>query len=100
MTSLTEAMATDVLPLPDGAERDDPARGRQAGVRNFDRDVCCVLGLPFDALTMTQAVAHVRQAAFSNTRCFISTPNLNFLIGARSDRAFRDSVLHLSLIHI
>ncbi|MGH8796774.1 MAG: WecB/TagA/CpsF family glycosyltransferase [Caldimonas sp.] len=63
----------------------------------FDRDTVCVLGLPFDAIDLTQAVEKVRAAAFTNTRCFVSTPNLNFLIAARRDPAFRDSVLHSDL---
>lgn len=61
--------------------------------RRFERDVVSVLGLPFDTFDLAQAVERVRSAAFSSTRCFISTPNLNFVIAALSDGAFRDSVL-------
>jgi N-acetylglucosaminyldiphosphoundecaprenol N-acetyl-beta-D-mannosaminyltransferase len=96
MTNLTEAMTADAWPRTQEAGSVVPsARGR--GSADFQREVYCVLGLPFDALTMAQAVAGVRQAAFSNTRCFISTPNLNFLIAARTDRAFRQSVLNSDL---
>src|SRR4051812_3004369 len=99
MTSLSESMATDAWPSSDpNAERSRPPHGdRAVAAPDFQRDVYCVLGLPFDAVTMTQTVARVRQAALTNKRCFISTPNLNFLIAARSDTAFRDSVLNSDL---
>jgi len=92
-------MATDSWPSSDpNAERSRPPHGdRAVAAPDFQRDVYCVLGLPFDAVTMTQTVARVRQAALMNKRCFISTPNLNFLIAARSDTAFRDSVLNSDL---
>ena len=64
---------------------------------DFDREVYCVLGLPVDAVDMDGAVAAVRRAAASGRRCMVSTPNLNFLAGALSDPAFRDSVLESDL---
>jgi N-acetylglucosaminyldiphosphoundecaprenol N-acetyl-beta-D-mannosaminyltransferase len=66
----------------------------------FDRPLICILGLPFDRVTVAQAVQRIRDAAFSGRRCFVSTPNLNFAMTARADAAFRDSVLRsdLSLI--
>jgi N-acetylglucosaminyldiphosphoundecaprenol N-acetyl-beta-D-mannosaminyltransferase len=69
----------------------------RAGV-DFDRDVHCLMGLPIDAICMEGAVERVRQDAFSNRRCFVSTVNLNFLMAARSDAAFRSSVLHSDLV--
>ena len=63
----------------------------------FHRDVWCLLGLPFDALTMSQAVAQVRATAASRARCFISTANLNFLVTATADQAFRESVVDSDL---
>ena len=63
----------------------------------FDRDAVCVLGLPFDMVDLAQAVEKIRAAAFTNTRCFVSTPNLNFLIAAQRDPEFRDSVLRSDL---
>jgi N-acetylglucosaminyldiphosphoundecaprenol N-acetyl-beta-D-mannosaminyltransferase len=63
----------------------------------FDRDIVCVLGLPFDTVDLSQAVEKIRAAAFSNARCFVSTPNLNFLIAAQRDPGFRDSVLRSDL---
>lgn len=60
---------------------------------DFERNVYCVMGLPIDAMDMPAAVAGVRSAAFAGRPCFISTPNLNFVMAARTDPAFRASVL-------
>ena len=56
-----------------------------------------MLGLPFDAVDMAGAVQRVRDAVARRTACFISTPNLNFLIGCRTDSQFRNSVIHSDL---
>lgn len=69
----------------------------QMSKMKFDRNVHCVMGLPIDLLTMKEAVEAVRRAAFGGERCFISTPNLNFAMAARSDSGFRDSVLRSDL---
>ncbi|MDB5809271.1 MAG: teichoic acid biosynthesis protein [Betaproteobacteria bacterium] len=61
---------------------------------DFHRDVYCLLGLPFDAVDMAGAVRCVREAALQRVPCFLSTPNLNFLIGCRADSEFRDSVIN------
>ena len=62
-------------------------------VTDFERRVWCVLGLPFDAVSVADTVALVREAAAVRRRCFLSTPNLNFAIGCMEDEAFRRSVL-------
>ncbi|WP_448172326.1 WecB/TagA/CpsF family glycosyltransferase [Rhizobacter fulvus] len=64
---------------------------------NFGRTLVCILGLPFDAVDIAQAVQRIRDAAFGGQRCFVSTPNLNFAMAAQHDAAFRDSVLHSDL---
>ncbi|HJW10162.1 MAG TPA: WecB/TagA/CpsF family glycosyltransferase, partial [Albitalea sp.] len=64
---------------------------------DFSRNVVCIMGLPFDAIGMDEAVERVRAAARQRVPCFVSTPNLNFVVAARSDDAFRDSVLHSQL---
>ncbi len=64
---------------------------------DFNRNVYCLLGLPFDAVTLSEAVDRVRRAAFSRQRCFLSTPNLSFLIGCLADRGFRDSIINSDL---
>ena len=64
---------------------------------DFNRNVHCVLGLPFDALTLEQAVTRVRAAVAHRTPCFLSTPNLNFLIAGQTQVAFRNSVVRSDL---
>lgn len=61
------------------------------------RNIHWILGLPFDAINLQDAVERVRDAARSKTPLFISTPNLNFLIASQDDTAFRDSVKHSDL---
>jgi N-acetylglucosaminyldiphosphoundecaprenol N-acetyl-beta-D-mannosaminyltransferase len=60
---------------------------------DFSRHVHCLLGLPFDAVDTDGALRRMRRAATDRTPCFISTPNLNFLIASQDDEAFRDSVI-------
>lgn len=64
---------------------------------DFDRNVYCLLGLPLDAVGMSEAARRVRAAATEEGRCFLSTPNLNFLIACQADSAFRDSVIQSDL---
>lgn len=64
---------------------------------DFYRDVRCILGLPFDAVTMDQAQANISEAVRTGRRCFFSTPNLNFLIGCLDDEQFRNSVIRSDL---
>ena len=61
------------------------------------RDVWCIQGLPFDSINMNKAIKKVQVAAENNTPCFISTPNLNFLIESQNDNSFRDSVINSDL---
>ena len=65
--------------------------------REINRDVWVILGLPFDALDMNTAVQRVYDAVDNNLPCFISTPNLNFLIACQTDDAFRRSVINSDL---
>ncbi|MDP1682191.1 MAG: WecB/TagA/CpsF family glycosyltransferase [Burkholderiales bacterium] len=66
-------------------------------MNDFDRNIYCLLGLPFDAVDMAGAVRRVREAAGRRTPCFLSTPNLNFLIACQTDAEFRDSVINSNL---
>ena len=61
------------------------------------RNVWCILGLPFDAVDMTLAMEKVHGAVLNRTPCFISTPNLNFLVASQKDKAFHDSVINSNL---
>jgi N-acetylglucosaminyldiphosphoundecaprenol N-acetyl-beta-D-mannosaminyltransferase len=71
--------------------------GRGWTLADFHRDIHCILGLPFDALTVSGVVQRLLEAAAQRTRCFLSTPNLNFLVGCQRDPRFRDSVIHSDL---
>jgi N-acetylglucosaminyldiphosphoundecaprenol N-acetyl-beta-D-mannosaminyltransferase len=62
-----------------------------------DRDAVCLLGLPIDVIDMKGAMREVQDAVSARRRLFVSTPNLNFLITAQKDAAFRESVLHSQL---
>jgi N-acetylglucosaminyldiphosphoundecaprenol N-acetyl-beta-D-mannosaminyltransferase len=64
---------------------------------DFYRRVYCILGLPFDAVTMEQAETLLQQSVKTRQRCFFSTPNLNFLVNALEDASFRDSVIRSDL---
>jgi len=64
---------------------------------DFDRKVYCIGGLPFDAVTLKQAARAVDSAIQNQQPCFLSTPNLNFMIASQSDKAFRDSVINSDL---
>lgn len=66
-------------------------------MNDFDRNVHCLLGLPFDAMDMAEAVRRVREAAAQRTPCFLATPNLNFLIACQTDSKFRESVINSDL---
>ena len=79
------------------AESAPEAKGLLATRVDFARPLVCILGLTFDAICMDEAVRRIREAAFAGRRCWVSTPNLNFAMAARSDAAFRDSVLRCDL---
>jgi len=64
---------------------------------DFNREVHCLLGLPFDAINLKAAEQCIRAAAATRTPCFLSTPNLNFLIASQFDAAFRNSVINSDL---
>lgn len=64
---------------------------------DFHRKLHWIMGIPFDAISLNGAVDAVRQAAGRGSRLFISTPNLNFLIGSQRDAAFAASVVHSDL---
>ena len=64
---------------------------------DFNRDVHCLLGLPFDAVDLQFTLQRIRAAADSRSPCFLSTPNLNFLIASQSDTIFRRSVINSDL---
>jgi N-acetylglucosaminyldiphosphoundecaprenol N-acetyl-beta-D-mannosaminyltransferase len=56
-----------------------------------------LLGLPFDAVIMQEAVNQVNNAIINQQRCFLSTPNLNFAIACQQDVEFYQSVVNSDL---
>ncbi len=66
-------------------------------MRDFDRNPWCLLGLPFDVIDMQGTIAFLQQSALNKSRCFITTPNLNFLITSQSDPDFRRWVINSGL---
>ena len=64
---------------------------------DFSRPVHAVLGLPFDAMCLEEAAQAIRRAVALRQPCFLSTPNVNFLVGSRQHAGFRQSVLHSDL---
>lgn len=59
---------------------------------DFTRNVHCVMGLPIDSMSMTEAVQRLQYARKTRQKCFFSTPNLNFLIASQYKSDFRESV--------
>lgn len=70
---------------------------RPSSTPHPSRNLHWIFGLPFDAITLQEAVDQVRVAAKNRTPLFISTPNLNFLIASQEDTEFRNSVIHSDL---
>jgi len=52
-----------------------------------------VAGLPFDMVDKAETVRRLCEAMRDRRRLFLSTPNLNFLVAAQTDEAFKASVL-------
>lgn len=61
------------------------------------RDVHCILGLPFDEITLQDSVDYLRESITLDKRCFLSTPNLNFAIATQADDVFFQSVVDSDL---
>lgn len=66
-------------------------------MNDFDRNIHCLFGIPIDALDMRRAEQQVRAVITTRTPCFLSTPNLNFLIACQTDADFRASLIHSDL---
>jgi len=68
-------------------------KGALASGIDFSRDVACIMGIPFDLVDMESAAATVRETAAARRPCAIATANVNWIVSAREDAAFRDSIL-------
>lgn len=65
---------------------------------DFEREVYCIGGLPFDAIDLSKAMSRLRDAKYKKTSCFLTTPNLNFLALAQDDPDFRNSVIYSDIV--
>lgn len=63
----------------------------------LEREVWNVLGLVFDATRLNTALTTVNRTIEQDVQCFLTTPNLNFVIAAQSDTAFYQSVVDSDL---
>lgn len=63
----------------------------------LSRDVWNILGLPFDNINLNESAKYVGNAVESRDPCFISTPNLNFVVATQSDLSFYQSVIESDL---
>jgi len=68
-------------------------RGIEVRPAGFRRPVYCLLGIPIDALTQSEAVQRIRTAVASHLPCRFVTPNVHFMLTAQAEPAFRDSII-------
>ena len=64
---------------------------------DLSRDVYCVLGIPIDVCEIGSVVSDVEKAAATGRPFLISTPNVNFVVGAQSDFDFRETLIQSNL---
>ena len=64
----------------------------------FERDLWCFFGLPIDNVNLAEANNICQKHVSSREKLFVSTPNVNFLIGSLNDSDFYDSVLASDLV--
>lgn len=57
-----------------------------------------LMGLPFDAVSLSDAALIVTESIEQRTPCFLSTPNLNFTVMAQDDPDFYNSVIQSDLV--
>lgn len=67
-------------------------------LNDWDRNVFCILGLPFDAENMLSALEKIRQSVTKKRKVFLTTPNLNFVVGSLQDKALRESVVKSNMV--
>jgi N-acetylglucosaminyldiphosphoundecaprenol N-acetyl-beta-D-mannosaminyltransferase len=72
---------------------------RVDGRRELDlgRDVHALLGLVFDRIDVGGAVRRLQHCVATRRPCFLSTPNVNFVVAAAEEPKFRGSVLRSDL---
>lgn len=81
--------------VPDGDSSAGPAN--LTDVELSERKTYCILGVPLDLANMNHVVNSIRKAATARERLFVSTLNLNFVVLAQKDAAFRRSLVQSDL---
>ena len=66
--------------------------------KKTNRPCWSLLGLPFDQVDPDQAIGIIDQAIKTKRKCFLSTPNLNFIVQSKSDESFYESVVYSDLV--
>ena len=67
-------------------------------ITKTNRTCWSLLGLPFDQVDTDQALEIIDQAIVTKAKCFLSTPNLNFIVQAKRDESFYESVIYSDLV--
>ncbi|MAK67315.1 MAG: acetylglucosaminyldiphospho-UDP acetyl-beta-D-mannosaminyltransferase [Methylophaga sp.] len=62
------------------------------------QDQYCLMGLPFDAVSLSDATDIISKSIDQQIPCFLSTPNLNFTVMAQDDPDFYNSVIQSDLV--
>lgn len=77
---------------------DIPSQTYAAIVRDFQRDVWCLFGLPVDNLTMVSTKAILRNRVNQDGTTVLSTINVNWVVQSFSDPEFRSAILNSDLV--
>jgi N-acetylglucosaminyldiphosphoundecaprenol N-acetyl-beta-D-mannosaminyltransferase len=92
--SIVVPVLDDNRPLVHARRRAGSAVDAIAPVRDdLSRNVHCILGTPIDVVEMATVLSEIRTAATGTAPYLISTPNLNYLIQARRNLDFRQTLL-------
>ena len=65
---------------------------------DFQRNTWCFLGIPVDLISFDDTVKTIRHCMTTGRTCFLSTPNLNFIVACQQDVEFRDSLIDSDLV--
>ena len=66
--------------------------------KKTNRSCWSLLGLPFDQVDPSQAIDLIDEAIKTKRKCFLSTPNLNFIVQSKNDESFYESVIYSDLV--
>ena len=66
--------------------------------KKTNRPCWSLLGLPFDQVDPDQALDIIDRAIKTKRKCFLSTPNLNFIVQSKRDESFYESVVYSDLV--